>query len=152
LNRSVASSVQDIGIGAARVTAVSLPENSPTVFLEFRGLRDAPHAVDKDARVRIAMPRSIATPTSRVERSSRSARSASYLAPKRLVTFLAGQNNARRLIDDAFVAERCAPRAVIEVESVQAIKDAVRAWLGVAILGEMTLSGRARDAGLLARP
>jgi len=47
--------VQDIGIGAARVTAVSRPENSPSVFLEFRGLRDAPHTVDKETRVRIAL-------------------------------------------------------------------------------------------------
>ena len=74
------------------------------------------------------------------------------LAPERLVTFLAGQNNTRRLIDDAFGAAECEPRTVIELESVQAIKDAVRAGLGVAILGEMTLSGRARDTGLLARP
>jgi len=74
------------------------------------------------------------------------------LAPQRLVTFLAGQNNTRRLIDDAFSAEQCAPSGVIELESVQAIKDAVRGGLGVAILGEMTLSGRARDAGLVGRP
>jgi len=47
--------VQDIGIGAARVTAVTRSENSPNVFLEFRGLRDAPHTVDKDTRVRIAL-------------------------------------------------------------------------------------------------
>lgn len=74
------------------------------------------------------------------------------LAPERLVTFLAGQNNTRQLIDDAFRAAGCAPSGVIELESVQAIKDAVRAGLGVAILGELTLSGRARDTGLLARP
>jgi LysR family transcriptional regulator, cyn operon transcriptional activator len=74
------------------------------------------------------------------------------LAPERLVTFLAGQNNTRRLIDDAFAAAQCAPRTVIELESVQAIKDAVRSGLGVAILGDMTLSGRARDMGVLARP
>jgi DNA-binding transcriptional LysR family regulator len=74
------------------------------------------------------------------------------LAPERLVTFLAGQNNTRRLIDDAFTAAACQPRAVIELESVQAIKDAVRAGLGVAILGELTLSGRARDTGVVARP
>jgi hypothetical protein len=47
--------VQDIGIGAARLTAVSHRENSPTVFLEFRGVRDAPHTVDKDTRIRIAL-------------------------------------------------------------------------------------------------
>jgi hypothetical protein len=47
--------VQDIGVGAARLTAVSRPEQSPTVFLEFRGLRDAPHVADKDTRVRIAL-------------------------------------------------------------------------------------------------
>jgi hypothetical protein len=37
------------------VKAVTRPENSATVFLEFRGLRDAPHTVDKDTRVRIAL-------------------------------------------------------------------------------------------------
>ena len=74
------------------------------------------------------------------------------LAPERLVTFLAGQNNTRRLIDDAFAASGCAPSGIIELESVQAIKDAVRGGLGVAILGELTLSGRARDTGVLARP
>jgi len=47
--------VQDIGIGAARLTAVSHRENSPTVFLEFRGVRDAPHTVDKNTRIRIAL-------------------------------------------------------------------------------------------------
>ena len=47
--------VQDIGIGAARVTAVLRPENSSTLFLEFRGLRDAPHVSDKDTRIRIAL-------------------------------------------------------------------------------------------------
>jgi DNA-binding transcriptional LysR family regulator len=73
------------------------------------------------------------------------------LAPERLVTFLAGQNNTRRLIDDAFAAAGCAPTGIIELESVQAIKDAVRAGLGVAILGELTLNGRARDTDLLSR-
>jgi hypothetical protein len=47
--------VQDIGIGAARVTAVRRSEGSPSVYLEFRGLRDAPYTVDKDTRVRIAL-------------------------------------------------------------------------------------------------
>jgi len=47
--------VHDIGIGAARLTTVSHRENSPTVFLEFRGVRDAPHIVDKDTRIRIAL-------------------------------------------------------------------------------------------------
>ncbi|HEY3063559.1 MAG TPA: LysR substrate-binding domain-containing protein [Chloroflexota bacterium] len=74
------------------------------------------------------------------------------LAPERLVTFLAGQNNTRRLIDDAFAEAGCRPSAVIELESVQAIQDAVRAGLGVAILGELTLTGSARDTRVLARP
>jgi DNA-binding transcriptional LysR family regulator len=74
------------------------------------------------------------------------------LAPERLVTFLAGQNNTRRLIDNAFGEAGCAPSAVIELESVQAIQDAVRAGLGVAILGELTLRGHAGGMGLLARP
>ena len=43
------------GIGAARLTAVSHRENSATVFLEFRGVRDAPHTVDKNTRIRIAL-------------------------------------------------------------------------------------------------
>jgi hypothetical protein len=47
--------VQDIGIGAARLTAVSHREHSPTVYLGFRGVRDAPHPVDKDTRIRIAL-------------------------------------------------------------------------------------------------
>ena len=47
--------MQDIGIGAARLTAVWHRENSATVFLEFRGVRDAPHTVDKDTRIRIAL-------------------------------------------------------------------------------------------------
>jgi hypothetical protein len=47
--------VQDIGIGAARLTAVSHRENSPTIFLEFRGVRDAPHTVEKDTRIPIAL-------------------------------------------------------------------------------------------------
>jgi hypothetical protein len=47
--------VQDVGIGAARVTSVSRAENSPTVYLEFRGLRDAPHTVDKDTLLRVAL-------------------------------------------------------------------------------------------------
>jgi len=46
--------VQDIGIGAARLT-VSHRENSATVCLEFRGVRDAPHTVDKNARIRMAL-------------------------------------------------------------------------------------------------
>jgi DNA-binding transcriptional LysR family regulator len=74
------------------------------------------------------------------------------LAPERLVTFLAGQNNTRRLIDDAFAEAGCTPSAVIELESVQAIKDAVRSGLGVAILGEMTLTGSARERGVTVRP
>jgi hypothetical protein len=47
--------MQDIGIGAARVIAVSRSEKSPIIFLEFRGVRDAPHTVDKDTRIRIAL-------------------------------------------------------------------------------------------------
>jgi len=47
--------VQDIGIGAARVTAVTQSEKTPTVYLEFRGVRAAPHVTDKDTRVRIAL-------------------------------------------------------------------------------------------------
>ncbi len=40
--------MQDIGVGAARVTAVSRSENTPRIFLELRGVRDTPHASDKD--------------------------------------------------------------------------------------------------------
>jgi hypothetical protein len=47
--------VQDIGIAGARVTAASLAGSSPTVYLEFRGLRDAPHVTDKDTRIRLVL-------------------------------------------------------------------------------------------------
>ena len=47
--------MQHIGIGGARLTAVSHRENSPTVFLEFRGVRDARHTADKDTRICIAL-------------------------------------------------------------------------------------------------
>lgn len=47
--------MQDIGIGAARVTSVARAENSQTVYLEFRGLRDAPHVSDKDTLVRVVL-------------------------------------------------------------------------------------------------
>ena len=74
------------------------------------------------------------------------------LCAERLITFLAGQNNTRLVIDAAFDAVGHHPGSVIELASVQAIKDAVRAGLGVAILGEMSLSKRAHDAGLIAHP
>lgn len=48
--------MQDIGIRANREVVVNRPEGSSTVWLEFRGLRDAPHVSDKDTRVRVAMP------------------------------------------------------------------------------------------------
>jgi hypothetical protein len=47
--------VQDIGIAGARVTAVTLGANSRTLFLELRGLLDAPHITDKDTRIRLAL-------------------------------------------------------------------------------------------------
>jgi len=47
--------VQGIGIAAARVTAASRAGNSSVVYLEFRGLRDAPHVADKDTRIRVAL-------------------------------------------------------------------------------------------------
>jgi hypothetical protein len=47
--------VQDIGVGAARVVAVTRSENLPGIFLELRGIRDAPHASDMDTRLRIAL-------------------------------------------------------------------------------------------------
>src|SRR5262249_31659467 len=45
--------VQDIGIAGARVTAASRSGKSPTVHLEFRGVRDSPHIADKDTRIRL---------------------------------------------------------------------------------------------------
>jgi hypothetical protein len=47
--------VQDIGIAGARVSAASRTGKSPTIYLEFRGLRDAPHVADKDTRIRVAL-------------------------------------------------------------------------------------------------
>ena len=47
--------MQDIGIGAARVIAVTRSDKTPRIFIELRGVRDAPHAADKDTRLRIAM-------------------------------------------------------------------------------------------------
>ena len=67
--------MQDIGIGAARITSVTRPEGAPTVFLEFRGLRDAPHTVDKDTRVRIALT---------VERAADLRRKLSELLPSQI--------------------------------------------------------------------
>jgi hypothetical protein len=49
------ASVQDIGVGAARVVAVTKSEKSPRIFLELRGIRDAPHTSDKDTRLRLAL-------------------------------------------------------------------------------------------------
>src|SRR5581483_2755227 len=56
------------------------------------------------------------------------------LLHERLVTFRPSQNT-RRLIDRAFSVAGGAPTVVGELESVEAIKDAVRAGLGLAIVG-----------------
>jgi hypothetical protein len=40
---------------AGRDSPVSHRENSPTFFLEFHGVRNPPHAVAKDRRMRIAL-------------------------------------------------------------------------------------------------
>lgn len=74
------------------------------------------------------------------------------LSAERLVTFLTGQNNTRMLIDRAFEQARRVPAAIIELESVQAIKDAVRAGLGLAIVGETVVAHRTGEPGLLVRP
>jgi hypothetical protein len=47
--------VQDIGVGATRVVAATCSEKTHRIFLELRGIRDAPHASDKDTRLRIAL-------------------------------------------------------------------------------------------------
>lgn len=47
--------MQDVGVGATRVIAVTRSEKTPRIFLELRGIRDAPHASDKDTRLRIGM-------------------------------------------------------------------------------------------------
>lgn len=48
--------MQDIGIATSRPALVDRPEGSQTVYLEFRGTRDARAAVDRDTRIRISMP------------------------------------------------------------------------------------------------
>ncbi|MBI2323154.1 MAG: LysR family transcriptional regulator [Chloroflexi bacterium] len=58
----------------------------------------------------------------------------------------------RRLIEGAFAAAGRAPSVAFELESVQARKDAVRAGLGVAILGKTSVLPGARGTGLLTRP
>lgn len=68
-----------------------------------------------------------------------------------LVTGQKGQNT-RQLIDQAFGREGGEPTVVFELQSVQARKDAVRAGLGVAILGKMSVLRPIRGAGLLTRP
>ena len=55
ITSAYAQLVLDIGICATRIVAVTRSESSSTVFMEFRGLRDAPHVTDKDTRVRIAL-------------------------------------------------------------------------------------------------
>ena len=56
------------------------------------------------------------------------------------------------LIDRAFEEAGCQPVAAIELESVEAIKNAVRAGLGMALLGEGSVDKRDRRTGLVARP
>jgi hypothetical protein len=54
--------MQDIGISTNRPASVTRPDDpsridgGPRVYLEFRGLRDAPHVADKDTRIMIVMP------------------------------------------------------------------------------------------------
>jgi hypothetical protein len=48
--------MQDIGIATGRPAVVNRPEASQTVYLEFRGTRDAPHVNDRDTRLRVSMP------------------------------------------------------------------------------------------------
>lgn len=47
--------MQDVGIATSRPVEVSRPEGSSTVYLTFRGTRDARSAVDRDTRLRIAL-------------------------------------------------------------------------------------------------
>jgi hypothetical protein len=47
--------VQDTGIAGTRRTAATRTGKSSIVYLEFRGVRDAPHIVDKDTRIRLAL-------------------------------------------------------------------------------------------------
>jgi hypothetical protein len=88
--------VQDISIGAARLSAVSHRENSPTVFLEFHGVRDAP--VDKDTRIRIALS---------VDRAADVRRTLSELVPSQIewqsqfLDILAGHLGEAYLGEDA---------------------------------------------------
>jgi DNA-binding transcriptional LysR family regulator len=73
------------------------------------------------------------------------------LGQERLVTFRPMQNT-RKLIDRAFAAAGAIPRVVSEQESVEAMKDAVRGGLGVAILGKLAVRGPSHGAGLVVRP
>ncbi len=73
------------------------------------------------------------------------------LRNERLVTARRGQNTWR-LVDEALESEGGAPTAVFELESAQARKDAVRAGLGVAILGGMSVVRPALGTGLITRP
>lgn len=67
-----------------------------------------------------------------------------------LITFRSFQNT-RRLIDQAFAAAGATPAVVVEAESVETIKGAVRAGLGVAIVGALGMVERPQ-AGLTVRP
>lgn len=68
-----------------------------------------------------------------------------------LITSRPGQGT-RQLIEAAFSAAGRAPTVAYELESVQARKDAVRAGLGLAILGKTSVLRPARGTGLLTRP
>ena len=47
--------MQDVGIATSRPAEVSRSEGSTTVYLTFRGTRDARSSVDRDTRLRIAL-------------------------------------------------------------------------------------------------
>lgn len=68
-----------------------------------------------------------------------------------LITARKGQNT-RLLTDRALSQEGCTPMVIFELESVHARKDAVRAGIGVAILGKMSVLRPPRGAGLITRP
>jgi len=72
------------------------------------------------------------------------------LGDEQLITFRSFQNT-RRLIDQTFAAAGVVPAVVVEVESVETIKGAVRVGLGVAMLGAIGLVDRSRP-GLAVRP
>lgn len=67
---------------------------------------------------------------------------------------IAGQvdQSTRLLIDRALSEAGAVPASIIEMETTEAVKGAVRAGLGVGVLGAMAFRGPGRSTGLVSRP